>query len=119
MQQLQSSGLGGPGAGLGGGGMPAGMGMGGGMGGMDPFAAMMGGGMGMGGGAGVGAGAGVGGAGGAPAGAGAASTEPPETVYASQLQQLKDMGFFDEAQNIRALQATMGNVSAAIERLLQ
>ena len=36
-----------------------------------------------------------------------------------QLQQLKDMGFFDEAQNIRALQATFGNVSAAIERLLQ
>jgi ubiquilin len=39
-------------------------------------------------------------------------------LYASQLAQLKDMGFFDEAQNIRALQATMGNVSAAIERLL-
>jgi ubiquilin len=52
------------------------------------------------------------------AGAANASNEPPETLYASQLQQLKDMGFFDEAQNIRALQATMGNVSAAIERLL-
>ena len=40
-------------------------------------------------------------------------------MYASQLHQLKDMGFFDEAQNIRVLQATQGNVSAAIERLLQ
>jgi ubiquilin len=49
----------------------------------------------------------------------AADSRPPEEAYASQLQQLKDMGFFDEAQNIRALQATFGNVSAAIERLLQ
>ena len=48
-----------------------------------------------------------------------ADARPPEEAYASQLQQLKDMGFFDEAQNIRALQATFGNVSAAIERLLQ
>jgi len=48
-----------------------------------------------------------------------ADATPPEEAYASQLQQLKDMGFFDEAQNIRALQATFGNVSAAIERLLQ
>ena len=94
MAQLQSSGLGG--------GMGMGMGSGPGP-GMDPFAAMMGGGFG----GGMGPGPGP-----------AASTEPPETLYASQLAQLKDMGFFDEAQNIRALQATMGNVSAAIERLL-
>jgi ubiquilin len=39
-------------------------------------------------------------------------------MYASQLAQMKDMGFFDEAQNIRVLQQCMGNVSAAIERLL-
>ena len=43
---------------------------------------------------------------------------PPEEMYASQLAQMKDMGFFDEAQNIRVLQQCMGNVSAAIERLL-
>ena len=45
-------------------------------------------------------------------------TRPPEELYASQLQQMKDMGFFDEAQNIRVLTQCMGNVSAAIERLL-
>ena len=43
---------------------------------------------------------------------------PPEEMYASQLAQMKDMGFYDEAQNIRVLQQCMGNVSAAIERLL-
>lgn len=42
----------------------------------------------------------------------------PATAYASELLQLRDMGFFDEAENIRALQATGGNVSAAVERLL-
>ena len=64
---------------------------------------------------------GMGGMGGMPGmpGMPAADSRPPEEAYASQLQQLKDMGFFDEAQNIRALQATFGNVSAAIERLLQ
>jgi len=34
------------------------------------------------------------------------------------LQQLNDMGFFNAAQNIRALQATGGNVHAAIEYIL-
>jgi ubiquilin len=43
---------------------------------------------------------------------------PPEQVYATQLSQLNDMGFFDSAENIRALQATGGNVHAAVERLL-
>jgi ubiquilin len=43
---------------------------------------------------------------------------PPEEVYATQLSQLNDMGFFDAAENIRALQATGGNVHAAVERLL-
>lgn len=52
---------------------------------------------------------------------GVAAPQPaadPETTYANQLQQLQDMGFFDRAANIRALQATGGNVSAAVERLL-
>jgi len=43
---------------------------------------------------------------------------PPEEVYAAQLSQLNDMGFFDTAENIRALQATGGNVHAAVDRLL-
>ena len=34
------------------------------------------------------------------------------------LQQLNDMGFFNASQNIRALQATGGNVHAAIEYIL-
>lgn len=42
----------------------------------------------------------------------------PETTYASQLQQLQEMGFFDRDANVRALQATGGNVHAAVERLL-
>ena len=42
----------------------------------------------------------------------------PETTYAGQLQQLQDMGFYDRESNIRALQSTGGNVSAAVERLL-
>ncbi|CAM8994298.1 unnamed protein product [Rhodiola kirilowii] len=43
---------------------------------------------------------------------------PPEEVYATQLVQLQEMGFFDTQENIRALQATSGNVHAAVERLL-
>jgi hypothetical protein len=31
----------------------------------------------------------------------------------------QDMGFFDQESNIRALQATGGNVNAAVDRLLQ
>lgn len=42
----------------------------------------------------------------------------PETTYATQLQQLQDMGFVNREENIRALQATGGNVNAAVERLL-
>ncbi|GIM15573.1 hypothetical protein Vretimale_18334 [Volvox reticuliferus] len=42
----------------------------------------------------------------------------PEVAYATQLQQLADMGFFDRQSNIAALQATGGNVNAAVERLL-
>lgn len=47
-----------------------------------------------------------------------ASNEPPEVRFKQQLEQLKDMGFYDPEENIRALQATGGNVNAAIERLL-
>ncbi|KAJ7521042.1 hypothetical protein O6H91_19G036300 [Diphasiastrum complanatum] len=43
---------------------------------------------------------------------------PPEQLYASQLSQLQDMGFFDIQENIRALTATGGNIHAAVERLL-
>ncbi|KAG8662874.1 ubiquitin domain-containing protein DSK2a isoform X2 [Manihot esculenta] len=43
---------------------------------------------------------------------------PPEELYATQLSQLQEMGFFDTQENIRALIATAGNVHAAVERLL-
>jgi ubiquilin len=43
---------------------------------------------------------------------------PPEQAFASQLQQLSDMGFYDREANVQALQATGGNVHAAVERLL-
>ncbi|KAK8956101.1 hypothetical protein KSP40_PGU011112 [Platanthera guangdongensis] len=42
----------------------------------------------------------------------------PEELYATQLAQLQEMGFFDTQENIRALVATAGNVHAAVERLL-
>jgi ubiquilin len=44
--------------------------------------------------------------------------QDPSERYAAQLQQLQDMGFSDRAANLRALQATSGNVNAAVERLL-
>lgn len=43
---------------------------------------------------------------------------PAEQLYATQLSQLQEMGFFDTQENIRALRATSGNVHAAVERLL-
>ncbi|CAN4116721.1 unnamed protein product [Withania somnifera] len=46
------------------------------------------------------------------------SNVPPEELYASQLTQLREMGFFDTQENVRALTATAGNVHAAVERLL-
>ncbi|KAL0686841.1 hypothetical protein Bca4012_086518 [Brassica carinata] len=46
------------------------------------------------------------------------TTVPPQELYATQLLQLEEMGFFDRAENIRALRATNGNVNAAVERLL-
>ncbi|KAF1334415.1 Ubiquitin family protein, partial [Globisporangium splendens] len=59
-----------------------------------------------------------GGFGGFPLGGGAAPAGNPEELYASQLTQLVDMGFSNREQNIRALQATQGNVHAAVDRLL-
>ncbi|CAK0751892.1 hypothetical protein CVIRNUC_002103 [Coccomyxa viridis] len=58
---------------------------------------------------------------GAPAapGGGAPPVADPEAAYASQLEQLQGMGFYDRQANIVALQATGGNVSAAVDRLLQ
>lgn len=61
--------------------------------------------------------AGILGAGGATGGALPPVANPEET-YAPQLQQLRDMGFCNHQENIRALQATGGNVNAAVERLL-
>ena len=42
----------------------------------------------------------------------------PAVAFASQLQQLRDMGFSSDSENLRALQATAGNVAAAVELLL-
>lgn len=42
----------------------------------------------------------------------------PEERFASQLDQLASMGFVDRQANIQALIATMGDVNAAVERLL-
>ena len=46
------------------------------------------------------------------------SSEPPETRFSSQLQQLQEMGFYDKTSNLQALQRFNGNVNAAIEYLL-
>lgn len=53
------------------------------------------------------------------AGFGMPPVADPATAYAGQIQQLQDMGFSDRDANIRALQATGGNVNAAVDRLLQ
>lgn len=54
----------------------------------------------------------------APATTAAAPPQDPAVRFASQLQQLQDMGFSDQAANLAALQATGGSVNAAVERLL-
>ncbi|KAF7723556.1 hypothetical protein EC973_001845 [Apophysomyces ossiformis] len=53
-----------------------------------------------------------------PMAAAPVDSRPPEERFQVQLQQLNEMGFWDAAKNIRALQATGGNVNAAIEMLL-
>ncbi|WOK98411.1 hypothetical protein Cni_G07122 [Canna indica] len=59
--------------------------------------------------------------GGLSSGAGAPNNPdvPPEERYATQLSQLQEMGFFDTQENIRALNATAGNVHAAVDWLLR
>lgn len=47
-----------------------------------------------------------------------ADNRPPEERYATQLTQLEQMGFMNRQNNIAALQATGGNVEAAIDRLV-
>ena len=43
---------------------------------------------------------------------------PPRERFASQLQTIKDMGFYDEESILQALVATNGNINAAVDRLL-
>ncbi|KIW54748.1 hypothetical protein PV05_07085 [Exophiala xenobiotica] len=50
--------------------------------------------------------------------ASAPDNRPPEERYATQLQQLNDMGFYDFDRNIQALRRTGGSVNGAIEFLL-
>ncbi|KAF8678996.1 hypothetical protein AX14_004606 [Amanita brunnescens Koide BX004] len=59
---------------------------------------------------------GLGGFGGSPTPP--ADTRAPEERFQAQLQQLRDMGFTNASQNIRALLATGGNVQSAIEYIL-
>ena len=47
----------------------------------------------------------------------ATPAQQPEVLYATQLQQLQDMGFFNASENVRALQLCGGNVEAAVEYL--
>ncbi len=55
---------------------------------------------------------GAGGAGGA-----AADTRPPRERFATQLQQIKEMGFVDEETILQILVQTNGNVNLAMEIL--
>ena len=80
-----------------------------------PLGQIMGGG---GGGGGGGVGGGFGGGGMMMGQGGGVPPADPETAYATQLQQLQDMGFYDREACVRALVATNGNVHAAVERLL-
>ena len=47
-----------------------------------------------------------------------ADNRPPEERYATQLQQLNEMGFYDFDRNVQALRRTGGSVNGAIEYLL-
>lgn len=47
-----------------------------------------------------------------------ADNRPPEEIYAEQLRQLNDMGFFDFERNVAALRRSGGSVQGAIEQLL-
>lgn len=48
----------------------------------------------------------------------AAPTMDPKVLYATQLDKMKEMGFFNEEVNLDALKATNGNIDSAIERIL-
>jgi ubiquilin len=61
---------------------------------------------------------GAGGLGGAGSPPPPADTRPPEEMYADQLRQLNDMGFFDFDQNVQALRRAGGSVQGAINQLL-
>merc|ERR1712013_923227 len=54
----------------------------------------------------------------APAGATTGSTGSAPAAGQPKLDQLASMGFVDRQANIQALIATMGDVNAAVERLL-
>lgn len=54
---------------------------------------------------------------GAGAGAAQADTRPPREKYATQLQQIKEMGFHDEETILQILTQTNGNVNLAMEIL--
>ncbi|GJS73366.1 ubiquitin domain-containing protein DSK2b [Tanacetum coccineum] len=45
-------------------------------------------------------------------------TAPPQARYIGELTHLQQMGFLDNRENLQALEATAGNVSAAVEQLL-
>lgn len=45
------------------------------------------------------------------------NARPPRERYATELNQLKEMGFTDEETNLQMLQQCNGNVNLAIERL--
>lgn len=47
----------------------------------------------------------------------AADTRPPREKYATQLQQIKEMGFNDEDVILEMLVRTNGNVQLALENL--
>lgn len=109
MRQMTEMMFGGGGAGgLGGfGGAGAGAGGEAGQQGFNPFAAL----------------GGMGGLGGGMAGLGGAAPQPPdnrppEEIYASQLMQLNEMGFYEFERNVQALRRAGGNVQGAIEILL-
>jgi len=46
-----------------------------------------------------------------------ADTRPPAEKYASELAQIKEMGFTDEATILQLLQQCNGNVNIVMERL--
>ncbi|XP_072167145.1 ubiquitin-like protein 7 [Diadema setosum] len=49
----------------------------------------------------------------------ASSSAPPAQTFAPQMQQLRDMGLVDDATNLRALQATGGDLQAALHLILE